>query len=135
MRFVLLVAGAAITGALVPSVVIPRANQTFAAARALGGNMENFRVPDIDPVKAYYDFMRQASGELGRGISWPNAPTFNFSPINPQNLNASFKIDDKTIRHAFANDMNSRVQHDIRRAQDLATYGRNPMGWHGIPPY
>jgi hypothetical protein len=136
MRFILLAAGAAMMGALVESLVISRTATTFEVARELGGNMANFKVADINPVKAYYNFMQEvASGELGRGISLPKSPIFSWSPINPENLNSSFRIDDRAIQRAFANGINSRIQQDIRRAQDLAAYGRNPMGWHGAPPY
>jgi hypothetical protein len=31
--------------------------------------------------------------------------------------------------------MNRRVQLDISRARDFQAYGRNPMGWHGVPPH
>jgi hypothetical protein len=58
MRFVLLVAGAAVTGALVQSAAIQGTSHTFEAARSLHGNMTNFNVANINPARAYYDFMR-----------------------------------------------------------------------------
>jgi hypothetical protein len=64
----------------------------------------------------------------------PNAPTFNWSPIRPENLTAPFKIDDPAIRHAFASDMTSRLRHEIQRAQGAGSRRKDPIGWHGIPP-
>jgi hypothetical protein len=44
-------------------------------------------------------------------------------------------MDDASMRRAIAAGINSRVEQDIRRAQDLSAYGRNPMAWHGAPPH
>jgi hypothetical protein len=38
------------------------------------------------------------------------------------------------MKRAIAAGVNARIQQDDRRSQDLAAYGRNPMGWHGAPP-
>jgi hypothetical protein len=74
--------------------------------------------PPILIPRAYCDFMRRLIGARS----------------GPENLTASFKIDDQAIRQAFASDMNRRLQPEIQRAQELAAYGKNPIGWHGIPP-
>jgi hypothetical protein len=39
------------------------------------------------------------------------------------------------MRKAVGASINSRVQQDIRRAQDLSAYARNPTAWHGAPPH
>jgi hypothetical protein len=39
------------------------------------------------------------------------------------------------VQRAIASGFNARIGQDIRRAQDIAAYGRNPMGWHGAPPH
>ena len=123
MRFVILVAGAAATGALSVSAIqtfVPQTAQTFQAVQALGGDVRDFKLSEINPLKAYEEVVRQITSGNPRPISFPTAPTFNMTPINP---------------NSFAAGINSRIQQDIRRAQDLAAYGRNPMGWHGPPPH
>jgi hypothetical protein len=30
---------------------------------------------------------------------------------------------------------NSQIQQNNNRMQDIAAYSRNPMGWHGAPPF
>ena len=138
MRFVILVAGAAATGALSVSAIqtmIPQTAQTFQAVRALGGDLRDFKLSDINPVRAYEEVVRQITSGNSRPISFPTPPTFNMTPINPNSFRPSFKLDDRDIQRAVAAGINSRIQQDIRRAQDLAAYGRNPMGWHGPPPH
>jgi hypothetical protein len=139
MRFIIFVAGAAATGALSVSAIqtfAPQTAQTFQAVRALGGDLTNFKLSEINPVKAYEAVVRQiTSGRAGAPISLPSSPIFNTAPINPDSFRPSFKIDDREIQRAIAAGINSRIQQDIRRAQDLAAYGRNPMGWHGPPPH
>jgi hypothetical protein len=135
MRFILLVAGAAATGALVEGAVLPRTAQTFEVAKALGGQMDSFQIGEINPIRAYRDFMRQvASGELGRGLSLPNSPALRGSPIDLNNFKPAFVIDDQAIQRTFASSMNDRFQQDARRARNLAAYSRNP-NWRGFPPY
>jgi hypothetical protein len=138
MRFIILVASAAATGALSVSSIqtmIPQTAQTFQAVRALGGDLRDFKLSEINPVKAYEDVVRQITSGNPRPISFPTSPTFNTTPINPNSFRPSFKLDDKEIQRAIAAGINSRIQQDIRRAQDLAAYGRNPRGWHGPPPH
>ena len=138
MRFVILVAGAAATGALSVSAIqtfVPQTAQTFQAVRALGGDLRDFKLSDINPVRAYEEVVRQITSGNPRPISFPTSPTFNMTPINPNSFRPSFKLDDRDIQRAVAAGINSRIQQDIRRAQDLAAYGRNPMGWHGPPPH
>ena len=138
MRFVILVAGAAATGALSVSAIqtfVPQTAQTFQAVQALGGDVRDFKLSDINPVRAYEEVVRQITSGNPRPISFPTPPTFNMTPINPNSFRPSFKLDEKEIQRAVAAGINSRIQQDIRRAQDLAAYGRNPMGWHGPPPH
>jgi hypothetical protein len=138
MRFVLLVAGATATGALCGGgiqAMFPQTKEMFAAVTALGGNVADFKLGEINPVKAYEDVRRQiTSGQAGR-IAMPTAPAYNFAPINPDSLRPAFKIDEEQIRRAVAAGINSRVQQDIRRTQDFQAYARNPRAWHGIPPH
>src|SRR5215471_18342419 len=132
MRFVILVASAAATSALSVSAIqtmIPQTAQTFQAVRALGGDLTDFKLSEINPVKAYEEVVRQITYGNPRPISFPTSPTFNMTPINPNSFKPPFKLDDKEIQRAVSAGINSRIQQDIRRAQDLAAYGRNPMGW------
>jgi hypothetical protein len=140
MRFVILVVGATATGALSAGAIqamFPQTAQTFQAVRALGGDVANFKITEINPVKAYQDVMKQiASGEMGGSIKFPSAPSFKSVPINSGLFKPySVQIDNDKMQRAIASGINTRVQQDIRRAQDLAAYGRNPMGWHGAPPH
>ena len=136
MRFVLLVAGATATGALCGGgiqVMFPQSKEMFAAVTALGGNVADFKMPEINPVKASEDVRRQiTSGQPA--ISFPTAPSYNFKPINPSSFKP-FKIDEDQIRRAVAAGVNSRIQQDMRRIQDIQAYSRNPGAWHGIPPH
>jgi hypothetical protein len=140
MRFVFLLLGATATGALSATAIqhiFPNTAQTFAAVRALGGDMADFKISEINPVKAYQDVMQKiTSGEMGGPITFPSAPEFKAPTINPDLFKPhTIQIDNDKIQRAIAAGINSRIQQDIRRAQDLAAYGRNPMGWHGVPPH
>ena len=138
MRFVLLVAGATATGALCDGgiqVMFPQSKEMLAAVTALGGNVADIKIPEINPVKAYEDVRRQiTSGQPA--VSFPTTPSYNFTTINPSSFKPpAFKIDENQIRRAVAAGVNSRIQQDIRRVQDIQSYARNPGGWHGIPPH
>ena len=138
MRFVLLVVGATAVGAAGGGgiqVMFPQTKQMFAAVTALGGNPADVKVGEINPVKAYEDVRRQiTSGQPS--VTFPQAPTYNFSPLNLGSFKPpAFKIDEEQMRRAVAAGINSRVQQDIRRAQDFQAYARNPRAWHGIPPH
>jgi hypothetical protein len=137
MRFVLLVVGATATGALSAAgiqTMFPQTKQTFDAVTALGGNVADFKLGDINPLKAYEDVKRRiTSGQPA--ISFPTSPPMTVNPINMDALRPAFTIDNQAIQRAWAADINRRVQQDIVRARDFQAYGRNPMGWHGIPPH
>ena len=139
MRFIILVAGAAATGALSVSAIqtfVPQTAQTFQAVRALGGDLRDFKLSEINPLnKAYEEVVRQITSGNTQPIPFPASPTFNMTPINPNFLGPSFRFDDMQFQRAIAAGVNSRIQLDIRRAHDLAAYGRNPMRWHGPPPH
>src|ERR1700674_2070724 len=87
MRFVFLLLGATATGALSASAIqhiFPHTAQTFAAVRALGGDVADFKIGEINPVKAYQDVMQKiTSGELGGPIKFPSLPEFKPVAINP----------------------------------------------------
>jgi hypothetical protein len=39
------------------------------------------------------------------------------------------------VQRAISAGIGARIGQDIRRAQDIAAYGRNPMAWRGAPPH
>ena len=139
MRFSILVAGGVATGALglgAVQTMVPQNSQMFQAVRALGGDPANFKIPDIDPLKAYQDVKRQiTSGNLG-SINLPSAtPVTAFPKVGDLSLGTKYHMDEGAMRQAIGASINSRVQQDIRRAQDLSAYSRNPTAWHGAPPH
>jgi hypothetical protein len=140
MRFVLLVVGATATGALSAAgiqAMFPQTTQTFAAVTALGGNVSDFKLRDLNPLTHIYNYVAReiTSGDPGRRLGLPTGSPITVKPIDWGALNPGFTIDTKGIQRAWAEDMNRRVQQDIGRARDFQAYGRNPMGWHGIPPH
>jgi hypothetical protein len=42
---------------------------------------------------------------------------------------------DPAVQRAIAAGIGARISQDIRRAQDISAYGRNPTRWHGVPPH
>jgi hypothetical protein len=79
MRLVIFVTAVSATGALSASAMqtmFPQTEQTFAAVRALGGDPRDFKIPEINPVKAYWEVVRQITS--GR-------PAQNPSPY-PRNI-------------------------------------------------
>src|SRR5215470_10870367 len=111
MRFLVLVIVAAGTGALSMTALqtwIPSNAPMFEAVRALGGSTAGFRLADINPVKAYHDAIRK--------VTMPVLKTYNFK-MEPG------------VQRAISSGFNARIGQDIRRAQDIAAYGRNPMAW------
>jgi hypothetical protein len=140
MRFVLLVVGATATGALSAAgiqTMFPQTKETFAAVTALGGNVADFKLGDLNPLTHVYNYVAQqiTSGEPARRLALPTAPPITVKPIDWGAIKPGFTIDSKEIQRAWATDINRRVQQDIARARDFQAYGRNPMGWHGIPPH
>jgi hypothetical protein len=139
MRFAILVVGGVATGALSAGAIqttIPQTAQMFQAVRVLGGNLADFKIAEINPLKAYEDVKRQiTSGNYGGTINFgASKPIPSFSNVGNLSFSNKIKIDDAAIKRAIGAGINARIQQDYRRSQDLAAYGRNPMGWHGAPP-
>jgi len=136
MRFAFLVVGATAVGALSATAIqtmIPSTAPTFEAVRALGGNLADFKISDINPAKAYRDVMQKITSGAPQ-ISLPKSPTVELHPISPD-VFKPYKIDDKAIQRAIAAGISSQVDQNIRRMQDIQAYSRNPAGWHGAPPH
>jgi hypothetical protein len=142
MRFAILVPVAVATGALSMTAVqtwMPSNAPMFEAVRALGGNMAGFRLADINPVKAYRDAIRKVTSGDMTGVPrfesrFGGSQFSNLKITTPVFRTYDFKMD-PAVQRAIASGFNARIGQDIRRAQDMAAYGRNPIGWHGVPPH
>jgi hypothetical protein len=141
MRLAILLAGGVATGALsgvaIQTVAPPNAPM-LQAVRALGGDVAKFKLTDVNPLKAYEDVKRQiTSGNLGGSLNLGSSKPIvtSFPKVGSLSLDNNYHIDDGAIRRAVGAGINSRAQQDIRRAQDLAAFSRNPTGWHGAPPH
>ena len=142
MRFVVLVVGGVATGALSVGAVrsiVPQNSQMFQAVRALGSDMANFKLGDINPLKAYEDVKRQiTSGNIAGSLnlgSPVSIPSFSSPNIGNLGLGNSLHIDNAEMSRAFAAGLNSQIQQNNRRMEDISAYARNPMAWHGAPPF
>jgi hypothetical protein len=132
MRFVILVFAAAGAGWLSMNAL-----QTFDAARAIGGDQSRFQfqLSDLNPIKAYEDVKRKiTSGDYGAPFNIGSSPKYPSGSFDRSWLTP--KIFDSQIgKDAFARSINSQMNQNYRRMQDLNAYSRNPMGWHGAPPH
>jgi hypothetical protein len=45
------------------------------------------------------------------------------------------QIDEASMKRAMAARAATRIEQNYPRSQDLAAYGRNPIGRHGVPPH
>jgi hypothetical protein len=139
MRLAILLVGGAAAGALSVGAIrttVPSNAPMFQAVRALGGDVSNFKIDDINPLKAYERVRHEiASGNIGSSINFGTTKPITFGNVGNLSLGNKLQIDEGAIRRAVGANINSRVQQDIRRSQDLAAYGRNPMAWHGAPPH
>jgi hypothetical protein len=137
MRFALLVlvaAGAGAAGMTVMQTLVPGNASMFEAVRALGGNVASFRLPDINPRKAYDDVKKQiTSGETAGMPKFDTKPIPHLQFTGPLIKPSQYKSD-PSIQRAISSGITARIGQDIRRAQDIAAYGRNPTAWHGVPP-
>ncbi len=140
MRFAVLVVGAVALGAMSVGTVrvfAPQNGQMFASVRALGGNVSSIKLADVNPLKAYETVKREiTSGNIGNSLNL--GPSYQGPAFpSPGNFNVGRKlqIDDASIKRAWASSINSQIQLNNRRMEDMAAYARNPAGWHGMPPH
>jgi len=144
MRLVLLIIGGVAIGAgsvigvrtILPHSGLPQGGSMADAVRALGGNPGSVKLGDINinPLKAYEDVRRQiTSGQATTPfpVSSPPVTSFTKLDIKPN----VFKMDEAAMKRAMAAGIAAQIDQNYRRSQDLAAYGRNPMGWHGAPPH
>ena len=137
MRFAILVVGGVATGALSTGALqtmVPQNAQMFQAVRALGGNLADFKISEINPLKAYEDVKRQiTSGNLGGSLNLGSAPSF--PKIGDLSLGNKMHFDETAMKRAMSAGFSSTVQQNIRRMEDISAYSRNPMAWRGPPPH
>jgi hypothetical protein len=105
--------------------------------RALGGNPADVKIGEINPLKAYEDVARQLTStdfrapfDLGTPVPATSAPKFG-----KLSLSNGLHIDQAAMKRAMAAGASAQIQQNFRRSQDIAAYGRNPMAWHGAPPF
>ena len=139
MRFAFLVAGGVAAGALSVGgarTLVPPNAQMFQAVRALGGDMADFKLGDIDPLKAYEDVKRQiTSGNLSSSLNLGSGPQVAFPKLGQLSVGSKMQLDDGAMRRAIGAAINSQIQQSNRRMEDMSAYARNPAAWHGMPPH
>jgi len=138
MRFFLMVMIAVATGAGSMTALqrlVPGNASMREAVAALGGAWSGFQLADYNPLTAY----RQVAAE----ISKPSSPAFPYFrtpavpsiPVTGPLFKPYQYKPDPAIQRAIAAGIGARVSQDIRRAQDITAYARNPRAWHGVPPH
>src|ERR1700726_3677816 len=105
MRFAILVVGGVAAGAVSVGGVrtmVPSNAPMFQAVRALGGDMADFKLGDINPLKAYEDVKRQiTSGNLSGSLNLGSAPQITFSKLGDLSVGSKMHIDEASIRRAI----------------------------------
>jgi hypothetical protein len=150
MRFAVLVVGGVAAGALSVSGVrtmVPQNSQMLQsvqsqmsqAVRALGGDMGKLGDINIDPLKAYDDVKRQiTAGNFSSPFDLGSMKPLKFGEfpkVGDLSLGTNLHLDDAAVKRAMVSGWNSQIQQNNNRMRDIAAYGRNPMGWHGAPPF
>jgi hypothetical protein len=140
MRFAFLIVGGFAVGAASVGgarTMLPPTASMFDAVRALGGNPADVKIGEINPLKAYEDVARQLTStdfrapfDLGTPVPATSAPKFG-----KLSLSNGLHIDQAAMKRAMAAGASAQIQQNFRRSQDIAAYGRNPMAWHGAPPF
>src|SRR5215472_9678298 len=128
MRFVVLLVGGVAAGALAVGAertMVPQNGQMFEAVRALGGNVANIKLADLNPRKAYDDVVRKVtSGSLSNsfnfGTSAPAIPSStSLLKVDDLGLGKKLQIDQASFKRAWASGIASQIQQNNRRMQDM----------------
>jgi hypothetical protein len=139
MRFAIVVVGAAATGALSVGAVrtmAPPNAQMFQAVRALGGNLADVKLDDINPLKAYADVKQKiTSANFGGSINVGSPVTVQWPKLGDMSLSSKLQIDPAAMQKAMAASAASRIQQNLNHMEDVRNFARNPAGWHGAPPF
>ena len=138
MRYLLLVIIAAATGAVsmtAMQTLVPANASMREAVEALGGMWAGLRLADYNPVTAYRKVVMEMSKPVDAGvprIARPSIPSIQVT--GPLFKPYEYKPD-PAVQRAISAGIGARTSQEIRRAQDIAAYGRNPTRWHGVPPH
>jgi hypothetical protein len=126
VRFIVLVAGAAATGAVTVGAIqamFPQAPHTFRSVRELGGDLANVKMGEINPVKTHQEVRRQiTSGERPHRTSWPDQAPPN--SIDSDTFRPSFKIHGRETQRSITAGANGRAQQE-KPAKEKAPGGRS----------
>jgi len=114
--------------------VIPLPNQMAQAIRALGGDPAQVKDININPVAAYNRVLPEilkghTPEELGLQVRPVIIPPGSFSGLKSTTINPNLG------QNGFTSSMLSQIQQNNVRMQDMASFARNPAGWHGAPPH
>jgi hypothetical protein len=122
--------------------IVPGPGQMFQAATAIGADPAKATkvdpavagIVDINPVRTYYNVMRQVtSGKVDLGIE--SKPVV-VAPLNPMYLPPNTAdLAANAAKNGFSGALQSQVEENNRRMRDMAAYTRNPSAWHGMPPH
>src|SRR5260370_5272961 len=109
MRLVILVIGGLAAGALsvgAARTMVPQSSpmfnnsQMFQAVRALGGNLADFKISEINPLNAYENVKRQiTSGNLGGSLNLGSSTPLvtSFPKVGDLSLGNNMHLDDAAM--------------------------------------
>ena len=141
MRLMLLLVGTVSAGAIgLTQGIIPIPTQMAQAITALGGDPAQIRPTqtrnvNLNPVEAYNKVLPQilngrSPADLGFKGTAVTIPPGSFRGMNDATVNPG-----AIGQNGFTSSIQSQVQQNNIRMQDMANYARNPAGWHGAPPH
>jgi hypothetical protein len=138
MRFLLMVIIAVATGALsmtAMQTLMPTNASMRESVQALGGAWAGFQIVDYNPLTAYQRVRAEITKPGNAGIpNFGTAPIPSIKVTGPLFKPYEYKPD-PAVQRAISAGIGARIGQDMRRAQDIAAYGRNPMAWCGVPPH
>jgi hypothetical protein len=134
MKFVLMLVGAALTGALatvaVPPILVGPATDGLRQLVSSSG-LTQIHLTELNPLRAIYDYEQQqirtgmTPEQLGLHSSAITLSPMKLGP--PQTL----KLD---LSRAFEAQAESQIDQSIRHSQTMQAYTNNPSAWSGPPP-
>ena len=138
MRFFLMVMIAVATGAgsmTALQTLVPGNASMREAVEALGGAWSGFQLADYNPLTAYRRVAAEISKPSSPAFAYFRTPAVPSIPVTGPLFKPYQYKPDPAIQRAIAAGIGARVSQDIRRAQDITAYARNPRAWHGVPPH
>ena len=134
MKFVLMLVGAALTGALatvaVPPILVGPATDGLRQLVSSSG-LTQIHLTELNPLRAIYDYEQQ---QIRTGLTPEHlgihSSAITLSPITLPPP-ASLKLD---LSRAYEAQAESQIQQNDRRMQAMQSYMNNPSQWSGPPP-